>query len=252
MDNKKTGMFISQRRKEMNLTQKELAEKLNVTDKAVSKWETGNGAPDISLLTTLARTLDVSVIELLDGEYSKNTNADLQTEKIVIKALQKAKKERVKTTLSILTILAIIFTLVNVITYAYWGNRHKILYNVDTVFVHQREENDNIYDIYYNCTVKNWWFDFTKYNYNLKAELSGEPGGWHFKSDAISVSSTNSNESNFIIRVEFDKSTVTGTVPSFEKLITMSEFSAYNDSGKYDSRANLYMNDFKNVKIIHI
>ena len=84
MDNKKTGMFISQRRKEMNLTQKELAEKLNVTDKAVSKWETGNGAPDISLLTTLARTLDVSVIELLDGEYSKNTNADLQTEKIVI------------------------------------------------------------------------------------------------------------------------------------------------------------------------
>ena len=245
-------MFISQRRKEMNLTQKGLAEKLNVTDKAVSKRETGNGAPDISLLTLLARTLDVSVIELLDGEYSENTNADSQTEKIVIEALQKAKKERVKTALSILIILAIIFTLVNVITYAYWGNRHKILYNVDTVFVHQREESENIYDIYYNCTAKNWWFDFTEYNYNLSAELSGEPGSWHFKSETTSFSSTNSNESTFIIHVEFDKSTVVGTVPSFKELITMSEFSVYSDNGEYDNRAKLYMNDFKDVKIIMI
>ena len=45
MDNRKTGRFIAQQRKEMNLTQKQLAEKLNVTDKAISKWETGNGAP---------------------------------------------------------------------------------------------------------------------------------------------------------------------------------------------------------------
>lgn len=252
MDNRKTGKFISQRRKEMNLTQKQLAEKLNVTDKAVSKWETGNGAPDISSLTLLARTLDVSVIELLDGEYSGNTNVGSQSEKIVIEALQKAKEARVKTALSILTILAIVFTLVNVITYTYWGNRHKILYNVDTVFVHQSTDNENIYDIYYNCTVKNWWFDFNKHTYSLVAELSGEPGSWRFESKTTTLTSSNLNENTFIIHAKFDKSTVMGTVPSFEELIAMSEFSAYNSSGEYDDRANLYMSDFKDIKIIMI
>ena len=68
MNNKKTGKFIAERRKEINLSQKQLAEKLNVTDKAVSKWETGNGAPDISLLTTLADVLGVTTDELLSGK----------------------------------------------------------------------------------------------------------------------------------------------------------------------------------------
>ena len=179
--------------------------------------------PDISMLTSLARTLNVSVIEILDGEYSKN-NAELQTEKVVLEALRKAKITQRKSVLSLLVILLSIFTLVNAITYAYWGNRHKILYDVDTVFVHQSEENENIYDIYYNCSVKNWWFDFNKYNYNLKAELSGEPGGWHFKSEPISFLSTNSNENTFIIHVEYDKSSIMGTPPSFKELITMSVF----------------------------
>lgn len=250
MDNRKTGNFISQRRKELNLTQKQLAEQLNVTDKAVSKWETGNGAPDIALLSSLAKTLNVSVAELLDGEYSEES--DVQSEKIIIEALQKAKKTQIKAIISVLTTLVIIFTLVNIVTYAYWGNRHKILYNVDTVFVHQREDNKNMYDIYYNCSVKNWWFDFNQYDYKLKAELSGEPGSWHFESEPISFFSTNLNENTFIIHVEFDKSTVIGTAPSFEELVSMSSFSAYDSSGEYDDRADLYMNDFKDVKIVLI
>lgn len=252
MDNRKTGKFISQRRKELNLTQKQLAEKLNVTDKAISKWETGNGAPDIALLSLLAKTLNVSVIEILDGEYSKNTTAELQSEKIVLEALKKAKKVQGQTILSVLATLLIFFTLINVVAYAYWGNRHKILYNVDTVFIHQREDNENIYDIYYHCSVKNWWFDFNKYNYNLKAELRGEPGGWHFESEQISFLSTNINENTFIIHVEFDKSTVMGTVPSLNELVTMGQFFAYNNNGEYDNRANLYMNDFKNAEIVII
>ena len=63
-----TGKFICSLRKENGLTQKELAEKLNVTDKAVSKWETGRSAPDISLLEKLSQILDVSVVEILKGE----------------------------------------------------------------------------------------------------------------------------------------------------------------------------------------
>ncbi len=155
MDNKKTGKFIAMRRKELDLTQKQLAEKLNVTDKAVSKWETGKGAPDISLLSAIADSLKVTVVELLDGEVSEKANTQIQTDKVVIEALRKAKKERTKTVISFFLALVILFSLVNVAMYAYWGRQHKVLFNVDTVFVHQDEDNPDKYDFYYNCSVKN-------------------------------------------------------------------------------------------------
>ena len=63
-----TGAMIKRLREEKKLTQSELAEKIFVTDKAVSKWETGRGYPDISLVEALAKALDVSVIELLSGK----------------------------------------------------------------------------------------------------------------------------------------------------------------------------------------
>ena len=62
-----TGAMIKRLREKRHLTQAELAEKICVTDKAVSKWETGRGLPDISLLEVLAKALGVSVIELLSG-----------------------------------------------------------------------------------------------------------------------------------------------------------------------------------------
>lgn len=68
MDNVKTGAFIKERRKEKNMTQKELADLLHVTDRAVSKWERGLCAPDISLLEPLAAALDVTIVELISGE----------------------------------------------------------------------------------------------------------------------------------------------------------------------------------------
>ena len=68
MDKEKLGLFVSQLRKEQHMTQKDLAEKLGVTDKAVSKWERGLSFPDISLLEPLADTFEVSVMELLQGK----------------------------------------------------------------------------------------------------------------------------------------------------------------------------------------
>ena len=67
MDNEKIGPFIRQLRKERHLTQKELAAMLNITDKAVSKWELGASLPDVALLLPLAEALDISVTELLGG-----------------------------------------------------------------------------------------------------------------------------------------------------------------------------------------
>lgn len=68
MDNKKTGMLITQRRQELGLTQKELGERLHVSDRAVSKWERAAGFPDVSLLEPLADVLELSVLELIRGE----------------------------------------------------------------------------------------------------------------------------------------------------------------------------------------
>ena len=72
MNNQKIGQYIASKRKEKGLTQKELAEALSVTNKAVSKWETGTSMPDISLLKDLAQILDITVDELLEGEDQKD------------------------------------------------------------------------------------------------------------------------------------------------------------------------------------
>ena len=74
MDNYVTGAVIKRLRENKNMTQEELAQKIYVTSKAVSKWETGKGFPDVGLLESLGKALDVSVIELLSGEDITNLN----------------------------------------------------------------------------------------------------------------------------------------------------------------------------------
>ena len=69
-----TGAVIRKLREQKNMTQAELAEVLQVSDKAISKWETGHGYPDITLLEPLAVALGISVLELLSGEEIQNTN----------------------------------------------------------------------------------------------------------------------------------------------------------------------------------
>jgi len=69
-----TGTTIKQLREARNMTQTELASKIGVSSKTVSKWETAKGLPDISLLQPLARTLGISVIELMNGELIRNRN----------------------------------------------------------------------------------------------------------------------------------------------------------------------------------
>ncbi|MBQ2355875.1 MAG: helix-turn-helix transcriptional regulator, partial [Treponema sp.] len=67
MDMVKIGKFIAQCRKEKNLTQAQLAEKFGITDRAVSKWETGNSLPDASIMLELCELLSINVNELLKG-----------------------------------------------------------------------------------------------------------------------------------------------------------------------------------------
>ena len=68
MDQVKTGKFIQKMRKEQQLTQRQIADKLNISDKTVSKWETGNGMPEVGLMLPLCSLLHINVNELLSGE----------------------------------------------------------------------------------------------------------------------------------------------------------------------------------------
>ncbi len=86
MDTYVTGSAIRQHRERQNLTQAELAERIGVSSKTVSKWETARGLPDISLLQPLAQALNISVIELMNGEYitNKNISANLLRSKFYV------------------------------------------------------------------------------------------------------------------------------------------------------------------------
>ena len=80
MDQVKIGKFIAERRKKANLTQMQLAEKLNITDRAVSKWETGKAMPDTSIMLDLCDVLGISVNDLLCGEVVSMENYNKKLE----------------------------------------------------------------------------------------------------------------------------------------------------------------------------
>ena len=99
MDQVKIGAFIAECRKKHNLTQAELADKLNITDRAVSKWETGRSIPDAQIMLDLCEILQISVNELLSGEVleMKEYNAQYEAKLLeLVKEKQEADKKILK------------------------------------------------------------------------------------------------------------------------------------------------------------
>ena len=100
MDQIKTGKFIAERRKANNLTQMQLAEKLGITDRAVSKWETGKSLPDASLMLELCEILKITVNDLLSGEVVAMDNYNKELENNLLEMV-KQKEESDKKLLSL-------------------------------------------------------------------------------------------------------------------------------------------------------
>ena len=127
MDAKKTGDLIATLRKEQNLNQSELAERIGVTNKAISRWETGRGYPDIETLPKLAEVLNISIPELLQGErlvrsaslhsLSLQTELDHSIETVCQYAGQQTKRQKKKITLLrvLLATFILFFSLITVI-----------------------------------------------------------------------------------------------------------------------------------------
>lgn len=93
----KSGRYIAMKRKEKNLTQDQLAERIGVSNKTVSKWETGKNFPDYAIIEYLCKELGITISELLDGEDMQNQanveNAEEQTMK-VLERVQQLEKEK--------------------------------------------------------------------------------------------------------------------------------------------------------------
>ena len=110
MDQVKIGAFISKRRKAAGLTQAQLAEKLGITDRAVSKWENGKSMPDSSIMLELCSELHITVNDLLSGEVVTMDKHNEKTEKLLIE-MAKQKEDSDKRLLS-LEILIGIFSII--------------------------------------------------------------------------------------------------------------------------------------------
>lgn len=96
MDQKKIGQFIALLRKEKKLTQLELADKLGISDRAISKWENGRGMPDISLIKPLCEELDISINELLSGERIAVEEYQERLEDNILTTIEDSEKHKKK------------------------------------------------------------------------------------------------------------------------------------------------------------
>lgn len=111
MDLNKTGKFIALIRKEKGLTQRELAEKLNLSEKTISKWERGVGFPDISLILPLCKCLEIDANELMTGERLQDKQYRINAENNLLKLMDKTSPKLKYTISTILAIVTILITL---------------------------------------------------------------------------------------------------------------------------------------------
>ena len=92
MDQKKTGLFLKELRKEKGLTQEQLAEQFNISSRSVSRWETGTNLPDLSILVELADFYDIDIREIIDGGRKNEMNTE--TKETLTKVAEYAEQDK--------------------------------------------------------------------------------------------------------------------------------------------------------------
>ena len=148
MDQIKIGKFIAESRKKNNLTQMQLAEKLNITDRAISKWENGKAMPDSSIMLDLCNELKISVNELLSGEMIDMNNYNEIAEKNLLEIAKKEEMQNKKlmmyenvigfgSTISFLTLIVIFLDKINSAIILLNANKNTIESTVNVKFFNQ-------------------------------------------------------------------------------------------------------------------
>lgn len=106
MDQNKIGKFILELRKEKNMSQKELAQKIGVTDRAISKWENGRGMPDLSLMKPLCKELDITINDLLSGERIDKKDYQSKLEENILNTINYSNQLLIKSLLFYISVFA--------------------------------------------------------------------------------------------------------------------------------------------------
>ena len=112
MDQIKIGKFIADERKTKKYTQRELADKLGISDKTISKWERGNGFPEVSLLLPLCNELNITVNELLSGERLQEVDYKKKAEENMVNLVKEAQENKKKIVMSALVATLVIIAAV--------------------------------------------------------------------------------------------------------------------------------------------
>ena len=142
MNQIKIGKFIAECRKNSNLTQMQLAEKLNITDRDISKWENGKAMPDSSIMLDLCKELKISVNELLSGEMIDMKNYNKIAEENLIKLNESNEKKKKIILKSAIVIGLLIFIIIVIQLYSYTKQISKS--NLNNV-LEQAQQNQEIY-----------------------------------------------------------------------------------------------------------
>lgn len=131
MNQVKIGKFIAEMRKEQNLTQKQLADKLGISDRTISKWECGKGMPDVGLMIPLCEEIKINVNELLSGERLSENHYSKRAEENMIRLVEENGNKKKRELVYALTYgLAIVMVIV-LLVMSLWAQSFSIIYYVD-------------------------------------------------------------------------------------------------------------------------
>mgnify|MGYP004535150511 FL=1 len=160
MNQEKIGKFIAKIRKEKKMTQQELADKLNVTDRAIGNWENGRRMPDVVFYKPLCEVLDISLNELLSGERIKESELKEKTDEVLNNTIKYSAKKIKKSKRIIIISLVVLFFIVFVWTF--WTDYNRVKHNEHPLFMIRISEKGNYYK-------------YLGFGYKMKKEVSISP-----------------------------------------------------------------------------
>lgn len=134
MDQVKIGKFIAGLRKEKNMTQLDLANRLGITDRAVSKWENGRGMPDLAIMKPLCEELSISINELFCGERIIEAEFSQKAEEIIVNTLQRSDTEIKKTKRTFAAVLVSIIGVILLLFACFAVDVHRMRNDKPVVF----------------------------------------------------------------------------------------------------------------------